>query len=67
MWLECTGVVSGGCCKEVHVYRLPHIRLHIYCMPAHSLDTCTRVGSGVAGRESGGWAPLKICVRSCAC
>ena len=23
VWLECTGVVSGCCCKEV--YRFPHI------------------------------------------
>ena len=38
-------------------YRLPHISLHIYCMPAHSLDTCTGVGSGVAGRESGAGPP----------
>ena len=25
MWLECIGVVSGWCCKDVHVYRFPHI------------------------------------------
>ena len=24
VWLECIGVVSGCCCKEVHVYRYPH-------------------------------------------
>ena len=31
-WLECKGVVSGWCCKEV--YRFPHIYLfsllHLY-------------------------------------
>ena len=24
VWLECIGVVSGCCCKEVHVCRYPH-------------------------------------------
>ena len=35
VWLECIGVVSGCCCKEVHVYRYPHNNyyfslLHLY-------------------------------------
>ena len=35
MWLECIGVVSGCCCKEV--YRYPHNNyyfslLHLYCI-----------------------------------
>ena len=25
VWLECISVVSGWCCKEVLVYRFPHI------------------------------------------
>ena len=25
MWLECIGVVSGWCCKEVPTYKFPHI------------------------------------------
>ena len=24
VWLECIGVVSGCCCKEVHAYRYLH-------------------------------------------
>ena len=24
VWLQCIGVASGCCCKEVHVYRYPH-------------------------------------------
>ena len=24
VWLECIGVVSGFCCKEVYIYRYPH-------------------------------------------
>ena len=28
MWLECIGVVSGCCCKEV--YRFPHNNLFTY-------------------------------------
>ena len=25
VWLECLVVVSGCCCKEVYIYRFPHI------------------------------------------
>ena len=35
LWLllECIGVVSGCCCKEVHVYRYPHFSLlHLYIL-----------------------------------
>ena len=35
VWLKCIGVVSGCCCKEVHVYRSLHNNyyfslLHLY-------------------------------------
>ena len=35
VWLQCIGVVSGGCCKEVYIYRYPPYNyyftlLHLY-------------------------------------
>ena len=35
VWLECIGVVSGRCCKEVYIYRYTHnnyyfFLLHLY-------------------------------------
>ena len=28
VWLECIGVASECCCKEVYIYRYPHNNYH---------------------------------------
>ena len=32
VWLECIGVVSGYCCKEVPVNRYPHKNYYFYLL-----------------------------------
>ena len=33
--LECIGVVSGCCCKEIHVYRYPHNNYYFSLLHLH--------------------------------